>query len=114
MGIYIYDQNNSGGRFTGPARKIIVEAPDAETADGGAEIAGAYFDGAGDCPCCGDRWSRAYGEPDFATLEEAIASTNEPGFMPEIQAAWDEEAGGKYVVVRMTSPVIQRPEDFSS
>ena len=66
---YIYDQNNSGGGFDRDddvACTVIIEADSAEEADARAEDVGIYFDGTDDdgpdCPCCGDRWSRAWGD----------------------------------------------------
>jgi len=52
-----YSQNNSGGRFTKPAQYVIVEANSADEANSRAEEIGLYFDGYGDCECCGSRWS---------------------------------------------------------
>jgi hypothetical protein len=59
-----YNQNNSGGGFdydgdAGITHHVIVEADDAEHADYRAERIGLYFDGEGDCSCCGDRWYAA-------------------------------------------------------
>lgn len=64
---YEYRQNNSGGMFTdsekeGLSEYVIIEAMNAEQANGRAEEKGIYFDGCdsgNDCPCCGDRWYRA-------------------------------------------------------
>ena len=56
MTYFIYHQNNSGGVFTGPAVSVIVAADTAADANVKAAAAGIYFDGAGDCRCCGDRW----------------------------------------------------------
>ncbi|MGW1268168.1 DUF7296 family protein [Streptomyces sp. NPDC002491] len=57
-----FNQNNSGGGFDFDAERgishyVIVEADDAEHANYRAERIGLYFDGEGDCPCCGNRWS---------------------------------------------------------
>lgn len=80
-----YDQNNSGGSFyydDNLGENVLVEAHSPGEADQIAEGLGIYFDGCGDCPCCGRRWSEAGGwsqesKPDgysvFATAEEAIA-----------------------------------------
>lgn len=64
---YEYNQNNSGGSFTldetrGITHYVIVEAYDSDHADRLAEDIGLYFDGDGDCPCCGDRWSSSWGD----------------------------------------------------
>jgi len=58
---YVYYQNNSGGSFTHDAGRgigieVAIEAPTGRVADARAEDIGLYFDGAGDCSCCGDRW----------------------------------------------------------
>lgn len=59
---FCYRQNNSGGNFVydegrGISVNVWVQARDAGEADFRAERIGLYFDGAGDCSCCGDRWS---------------------------------------------------------
>lgn len=67
---YTYSQNNSGGGFDIDEHvtiTVIIEADSADEADAKAEEIGIYFDGCDseiDCPCCGDRWYRAYGEGD--------------------------------------------------
>lgn len=62
---YHYSQNNSGGsfdfnKFRGITHHVIIEADSASEADDIAEGIGLYFDGHGDCPCCGDRWYNAW------------------------------------------------------
>lgn len=64
---FTFGQNNSGGGFhidtdAGISVHVIVEADSAEEANGRAEAIGLYFDGAGDCSCCGNRWSSAWSE----------------------------------------------------
>lgn len=64
---FTYDQNNSGGSFHfdaehGISTQVIVQARDAREANDRARYIGLYFDGAGDCSCCGDRWYEQYGE----------------------------------------------------
>lgn len=62
---FTFDQNNSGGYFTGPAIDVVVEARTADEANARAEDLGLYFDGAGDCiECCGYRWSEQYDDDD--------------------------------------------------
>ena len=61
---YQYSQNNSGGSFDfdrekGITHHVVIEAENASLADRRAESIGLYFDGEGDCPCCGSRWSEA-------------------------------------------------------
>lgn len=62
---YNYSQNNSGGSFIcdeekGIGEYVIIEALSADDANQRAERIGLYFDGWGDCPCCGNRWSSAW------------------------------------------------------
>lgn len=89
---FTFHQNNSGGSFTGPAKFVIIEAENAETANALAEVKGLYFDGCEtgeDCPCCGDRWYRVGGydgnnEPmiygwkvDFSNVEKFVSDYKE-------------------------------------
>jgi hypothetical protein len=58
---YMFNQNNSGGRFdvnNEVAHNVIIQAMSAEEANRIAEDNGIYFAGGGgrDCECCGDRW----------------------------------------------------------
>ena len=62
-------QNNSYGRFNidkvkGIGVVVIVEADSAVEANERAESIGLYFDGDGDCPCCGDRWTESWSDKD--------------------------------------------------
>lgn len=65
---YHYSQTNSFGIFDrysdkGIGPDVIIEAYSAESANKRAKKIGIYFDGVEkgiDCPCCGDRWSKAY------------------------------------------------------
>jgi hypothetical protein len=63
---FTYAQNNSGGAFHSNedvAPFVIIEAACAEEADRIAQEVGLYFDGKGDCPCCGHRWFKALNAP---------------------------------------------------
>lgn len=67
MPFFTYSQNNSGGSFDFDAGKgisayVIIEADDAADANYKAEGIGLYFDGEGDCSCCGDRWYEAWND----------------------------------------------------
>lgn len=58
---FTFDQNNSGGNFVydeqaGISTKVLIEAHSAAEANRIAQQIGLYFDGDGDCSCCGDRW----------------------------------------------------------
>lgn len=64
MPYFEFRQNNSGGHFVidrkrglGPEVWILANTPD--EADMKALGIGIYLDGAGDCECCGARWSNA-------------------------------------------------------
>ena len=66
---YHFRQNNSGGTFdVDPKRgidvNVIIEADNYHEANSRAENIGLYFDGQGDCSCCGDRWYEMYDEDD--------------------------------------------------
>lgn len=64
---YTYQQNNSGGWFdTTDALDVIVviEADTYRQANARAMRLGIYFDGHGDCRCCGNRWSAQWSEDD--------------------------------------------------
>lgn len=57
--IYVYSQNNSYGRYEGPAKDVYVEANSADEANYIArQKLGLYFDTnyLVDCDCCGCRW----------------------------------------------------------
>jgi hypothetical protein len=64
---YTYRQNNSGGSFIENESVgvwVIVEAHNMDMANKLAESYGLYFDGARDCPCCGNRWSEQWDDED--------------------------------------------------
>ena len=95
---YTFRQNNSFGRFDydagrGISVNVIVEADSVDDANSRAERIGLYFDGAGDCTCCGNRWSAQYewqGKDDSTekpeiysqevTPDEAMAEKDKFGF----------------------------------
>jgi hypothetical protein len=65
MPFFTYNQNNSFGSWDfdkerGLTHNVIVEADTPEQANRKAESIGLYFDGAQDCPCCGNRWAPAW------------------------------------------------------
>jgi|SRR5687767_4063722 len=81
-----YDQNNSKGSFdynenAGISVTIFVQASSAGEANSIARSIGLYFDGEGDCGCCGSRWHEAsswssdYGSEGLeAYLEDYVTS----------------------------------------
>lgn len=78
MSFYHYSQNNSGGGFDvdherGLSHHVIVEAESPAEATLRAERIGLYFDGYGDCPCCGDRWyETSHGDPQPSVYGEPV------------------------------------------
>ncbi|AKY03373.1 hypothetical protein AVT22_gp63 [Streptomyces phage Caliburn] len=69
MAFFEYSQNNSGGSFdfdpdAGISHIVIIEADTADAANRKAEEIGLYFDGEGDCSCCGDRWYEQWDDAD--------------------------------------------------
>ena len=70
---YHYSQTNSGGssdfdKEKGITHHVVIEAESASLADRRAEAIGLYFDGEGDCPCCGIRWNEAYEGTDVPSV----------------------------------------------
>ena len=98
---YTYIQNNSGGSFKITKKikhYVIIEADSAKEADEKAKSIGLYFDGVKngrDCPCCGDRWSRA-DEHDCGiegTKEPEIWGQGSLKYLKEKEwSLWKEEA----------------------
>lgn len=88
-----YSQNNSGGSFRldlerGVTHHVVVEAFDATHANARAEAIGLYFDGRGDCPCCGNRWSEAWGDDGNEqpmVYDEPVSQFDGHCWMPEGQ-----------------------------
>jgi hypothetical protein len=81
-GLYEYSQNNSGGSFTVDDEvtiRVYIEADSAGEANRKAEEFGIYFDGYGDCPCCGNRWQEA-SEPDCKDVQELETRFDGPGW----------------------------------
>ena len=78
MPFHTFHQNNSGGRFRGPALDVIVEGEDKEDIVERALELGLYFDGCAngtDCSCCGDRWYKPW---DFDYLDDVPSKYGEP------------------------------------
>ncbi len=74
---YMFNQNNSGGVFEirpeeGIGETVWVQARNVAEANQRAEGIGLYFDGSGDCSCCGNRWSEVWGSDEGTTKEPYI------------------------------------------
>lgn len=69
MNWYVFNQNNSGGRFhvtDTVCHRLFIEAPNYDKAIEKAEELGCYWNGVAkgrDCSCCGDRWNCYNDEP---------------------------------------------------
>ena len=77
MKFFTFMQNNSGGSFVfdekaGITHVVIVEARDARMANALAQSIGLYFNGEGDCNCCGDRWSELWGSETEGSDEPTV------------------------------------------
>lgn len=64
---HTFYQINSGGYFDfdeekGITHYVIVEGEDIEEIIYRAGRIGLYFDGNGDCRCCGNRWTKPWGQ----------------------------------------------------
>ena len=115
---FTFDETNSRGQFTGPARFVIIEANSAAEANHRAKKVGVYFDGVRrgiDCRDCGDRWQRAkeqdataepmiYGDP----LAEAWVGKDD-GVRPTVMVA---NAGGRTTAID-TLPLVTNRTDRS-
>lgn len=102
---YTFSQNNSGGHFDYDAKEgishhVIVEADDEKEAVWLAEKIGLYFDGEGDCSCCGARWSDYLCGSDKTETPMIYETAVEPGSdyekqdKPSWQTKWMDGAEG--------------------
>lgn len=97
MSLFHFSQNNSGGKFNDPAKNIIVEADNLESAiqklpidlcsDDGTYAA---YDTCGCCPCCGHRWTKPWDEKGSSpkSLIEQIKS----------DAMWEERVNNTLLI----------------
>lgn len=98
---YTYSQNNSGGRFRGPAMYVIVEADSPEQADDIATDNGLYFNGCSediDCPCCGDRWYTA-SEYDSLDTPEVYGTPVREYAKTSARRVWIDESCGVFALI---------------
>jgi hypothetical protein len=111
---FTFSQNNSGGGFdfdetAGISEYVIVEAATAEEANERAESIGLYFDGEGDCECCGDRW---YGASDYSA-SDVPSIHDEPVESATVSFKWmgdDPEAFVHYSDGRVTAHYLPREQ----
>lgn len=93
---YHFSQNNSGGRFDFTdtlTRHVVVEADNAEDANGFLESLGGYFDGCDsgrDCECCGDRWAAQWSY-DGSDVPELFGTPVEELTKKDLAMIWSDE-----------------------
>lgn len=80
MPFFTFDQNNSHGIMqfdeeAGITEDVVVEGRDRADILERARDIGLYFDGGGDCPCCGPRWSKPW---DGEDMDEVPSKYGEP------------------------------------
>jgi hypothetical protein len=103
MPFYEYRQNNSGGGFdfdadAGISVNVIIEADSAEAANRKAEDIGLYFDGEGDCSCCGYRWyEQWYGESGDAVPSVYGTPIQDVKFGKGVNFKWIKDGPEAYV-----------------
>lgn len=106
---YEYSQNNSGGRFRyekedGLGHYVIVEAANANQANSIAQDIGLYFDGYGDCSCCGDRWYEKWDDDDG---DEVPSHYGKPLAESEDDYRLDHREGEPYIFVHYLDGTIE-------
>lgn len=122
MSFYTFNQNNSGGSFhydnqTGISHYVVVEADTEDEAIDRAESIGLYFDGDGDCECCGSRWSTyidpfdepgAYESGEFVLGSKGVFEYTETewGWMDEFEGFVHYKDGN---IVPVLIPVVAEP-----
>ena len=84
---HTFRQNNSGGEFdydeaAGVSVNVIVEGDDLAEITSRARGIGLYFDGSGDCACCGNRWYEPWSRDDLDA---------EPMIYGRPVAEWDDK-----------------------
>jgi len=90
---YTFNQNNSGGSFDydkdrGITHFVVIEADSAAEANDRAERIGLYFDGSGDCPCCGNRWSDQWNDDKGTENPEIYGDSPEAYIRKNSKSGW--------------------------
>jgi hypothetical protein len=102
VSFYEFDQNNSGGHFVVDDKlchRIYIEAESADEANFKAEELGCYFDGVGDCSCCGDRWYRVCEPFDFDSFSKNGYPVSRHESVGDAEQKWQEKYG-EYTVLK--------------
>jgi len=93
MKYYEFVQNNTGGSFDSNesvAHSVFIQADSPDSANTKAETIGIYFDGSGDCSCCGNRWceTSSYDGKDEPAM---YVAGDQGGMTADLQAAVDAD-----------------------
>lgn len=97
---FTFRQNNSGGSFDFSrdlGHFVVVEADNAAAANARAETLGIYFDGSGDCPCCGNRWSEQW-DDDEGTKTPEVCGQAPKDYMASEAMIWAEDDEAEIVI----------------
>lgn len=100
MGFYGFNQNNSGGSWVvdhkrGISHYVIVEGASVADVTARAEDIGLYFDGSGDCHCCGQRWSEPWSKlSDTPEIYGTPVEPREPYVKRDMDFKWIKGAEG--------------------
>lgn len=88
MTLFLFHQNNSGGKFKPPAQNVLIQAESVEIAvDLAKTKAGVYFEGVEsgvDCRCCGDRWWLQPYPADQKVIDDLMALPSPKHWGPRI------------------------------
>lgn len=124
---WAYNQNNSGGEYhidesKGLVENVYIESYNTVSANEYAESIGIYFDGSGDCRCCGNRWYKPSepvedGYMDMAHNWERTAIHRIDGsftiWTPKRYAAPKVEAVEEKRKAYLSEPAKSEPESFN-
>lgn len=88
-----FNQNNSGGYYTGPARNVLIAAEDMDAARARLEAQEGYSSES--CSCCGSRW---YGhEMDREDMANRLFELADPEH-------WENRESGEGIPVLLVLP----------
>ena len=96
-----FRQNNSGGVFVADKNlsvHVYIEATTPAAANQRAQELGIYFDGFGDCPCCGNRWCEVWEGDEGESFEELgfYAWKQQKIFPWGLTETYDKDAGAVF------------------
>ena len=120
MKFFEFSQNNTGGSFDvdeNVAHRVLIEADTADEAIEKAESLGMYWDGVEngmDCPCCGDRWYRPWGDDgkEFPYTYGSFEKKEAEKIAEKYQAEFRKTEGKKTYGNREWDVVFRTPESY--